>query len=197
MFGANPSGCRLRRSTLTGGVTSAGTTSARSGDTIRRDESPAPIDGERRTGFMFFKDETDGVSRRLHLGRVERPLRKHRREAVRARRAARSSPATRSHIPTRESLNVSLRGVGFVLIPFVLLVCWAAVQRASARGVVFTIVLLNALWVAASAALLIGGWVAPTALSYAFVIAQALFVGVFAWLQCKASRHDGDRVSGE
>ena len=36
---------------------------------------------------------------------------------------------------------------------------------------------------AGSIGLLVSGWVAPTALGYAFVIAQAIVVGVFAELQ--------------
>jgi hypothetical protein len=42
---------------------------------------------------------------------------------------------------------------------------------------------LNVLWVAASIGLLLSGWVAPTLLGYAFVIAQAVVVGAFAELQ--------------
>jgi hypothetical protein len=45
------------------------------------------------------------------------------------------------------------------------------------------IIALNVLWVAGSIGLLVSGWVAPTALGYAFVIAQAIVVGVFAELQ--------------
>jgi hypothetical protein len=45
------------------------------------------------------------------------------------------------------------------------------------------IIALNLLWVVGSMGLLMGGWVAPTALGTAFVIAQAVVVGVFAELQ--------------
>jgi hypothetical protein len=45
------------------------------------------------------------------------------------------------------------------------------------------IIALNLLWVVGSMGLLMGGWVAPTALGTAFVIAQAVAVGVFAELQ--------------
>jgi hypothetical protein len=54
--------------------------------------------------------------------------------------------------------------------------------------VVWSIIVCNASWVAASLLLLVGGWVAPTALGYAFVIAQAVVVGVFAELQYMAVR---------
>jgi hypothetical protein len=68
-------------------------------------------------------------------------------------------------------------------------VAWAAlVGFASARkqlthNFVRAIVVGNALWVFGSLALLVSGYVAPTLLGYAFVIAQALVVGVFAELQ--------------
>lgn len=45
------------------------------------------------------------------------------------------------------------------------------------------IIALNVLWVAGSIALLLGGQVAPTTLGYAFVIMQAVVVGVLAELQ--------------
>ncbi len=45
------------------------------------------------------------------------------------------------------------------------------------------IIALNVLWVAGSIGLLMSGYVAPTMLGHAFVIAQALAVGVFAELQ--------------
>jgi len=45
------------------------------------------------------------------------------------------------------------------------------------------VILINALWVAASIVLLLSGWVAPNALGTVFVIVQALAVAVFADLQ--------------
>ena len=44
------------------------------------------------------------------------------------------------------------------------------------------------LWVAGSVGLLLGGFVAPTVLGYAFVIFQAVVVGVFAELQVMGLR---------
>ena len=52
------------------------------------------------------------------------------------------------------------------------------------------IIALNVLWVVGSAVVLFG-FVAPTLLGYAFVIAQAIVVGVFAELQfIGLRRHD-------
>ena len=45
------------------------------------------------------------------------------------------------------------------------------------------IIALNVAWVAGSIGLLMSGIVAPTVLGYAFVIFQAVVVGVFAELQ--------------
>lgn len=41
----------------------------------------------------------------------------------------------------------------------------------------------NALWLLQSLAVALSDWIAPTTLGYAFVLAQAMAVGVFAELQ--------------
>ncbi|MEZ5670448.1 MAG: hypothetical protein R3F55_24045 [Alphaproteobacteria bacterium] len=76
-----------------------------------------------------------------------------------------------------------LRWAGVAVPPFVALVGWAASRPAVPRQLAVAIVAANAGWVVASIALLVGGWVAPTALGWAFVIAQAVLVGVYAELQ--------------
>jgi hypothetical protein len=76
-----------------------------------------------------------------------------------------------------------MREAGLSLVPFVAFVAWVGTREDVARGVVWTIIAANALWVAASIGLLVSGWVAPTALGYAFVIAQAAVVALFAELQ--------------
>lgn len=76
-----------------------------------------------------------------------------------------------------------LRGAGLFLVPFVALVGWSASRAVPPRPVVRAIIALNVAWVIASLALLVTGRVAPSALGIAFVIAQALAVGVFAELQ--------------
>jgi hypothetical protein len=63
------------------------------------------------------------------------------------------------------------------------LVGFAFTRRQLTRGFVWTIVIGNALWALGSLALLVSGYVAPTVLGHAFVIAQAVVVGVFAELQ--------------
>ncbi len=68
-------------------------------------------------------------------------------------------------------------------------IVWAAVltlastRKTLNRNFVWSIVAGNAAWALGSLALLVSGYVAPTLLGYAFVIAQALVVGAFAELQ--------------
>lgn len=79
------------------------------------------------------------------------------------------------------------------------LVClaWAAAlgalarQSQIARPLAWGVVLGNGAWVAASVALLALGWVQPSGLGTAFVVAQAVGVGVFAELQWWAMRRAG------
>jgi hypothetical protein len=76
-----------------------------------------------------------------------------------------------------------LRGGGAVLVPYVAFVVWVASRAPIPAAGVRTIIVANALWAAASVALLFAGWVAPTALGYAFVIGQALVVAALGELQ--------------
>jgi hypothetical protein len=74
-----------------------------------------------------------------------------------------------------------LIGAGLILIPFVLGVLAVATRKVLPRGGVKAIVAVNVAWVAASLILL--AVTTPNALGYAFVIAQAVAVGVLAELQ--------------
>jgi hypothetical protein len=76
-----------------------------------------------------------------------------------------------------------LRGAGLLLIPFTLFVAYVGLRESHVRGAAWTIVVCNIAWVAASAILLVSGWVSPTMLGYAFVAAQAIAVAVLAELQ--------------
>ena len=76
-----------------------------------------------------------------------------------------------------------MREAGLLLVPYVALVVFVGTRETIARPAVQAIIALNLLWVVGSMGLLMGGWVAPTALGTAFVIAQAVVVGVFAELQ--------------
>ena len=76
-----------------------------------------------------------------------------------------------------------VREAGLILLPFAAFVGFVASRREPARVAVWTIIALNAVWVVDSILLLFTGWVAPNALGYVFVIAQAAMVLVFADLE--------------
>src|SRR5262245_23099627 len=75
------------------------------------------------------------------------------------------------------------RYAGVILLPFAAFLVYLAKRENLSPSAVWTVIVLNALWTAASFMILLTGWVAPTELGYAFVIAQALGVAVFAGLE--------------
>lgn len=76
-----------------------------------------------------------------------------------------------------------LRGAGLVLVPYVAFVVYTGTRETISRSAVWMIIVANVAWAAASALLLASGWVSPTALGYAFVIAQAVVVALLGELQ--------------
>jgi hypothetical protein len=76
-----------------------------------------------------------------------------------------------------------LRYAGLSLIPFVAIVGYLATRESPSRAAVWGVIAYNVLWAVDSMLLLVSGYVAPTALGYAFVIAQASAVAVFAQLE--------------
>jgi hypothetical protein len=76
-----------------------------------------------------------------------------------------------------------LSEAGLVLLPFAALVGYVASRPTPARFAVWAIIGLNVVWVVDSIVLLFTGWVAPNALGYVFVLAQAVAVAVFADLE--------------
>ena len=88
---------------------------------------------------------------------------------------------------------VFLRTVGVLLLPFAAFVGWVALRETPPRGAVLWIVGLNEVYVVASFAILLFGWVQPTALGAAFIVAQALVgagvsVAEFVGLRRETSR---------
>lgn len=83
------------------------------------------------------------------------------------------------------------REAGLVLVPYVAFVAWVGTRETVSRPAVQAVIALNVLWVLGSVGLLMSGWVAPTLLGYAFVIAQAVVVGVLAELQFIGLRRTG------
>src|ERR1044072_7865286 len=76
-----------------------------------------------------------------------------------------------------------MRESGLLLVSFAAPGALVGARETISRPAVQAIIALNVLWVVGSIGLQTSGWVAPTALGYAFVIAQAVAVGVFAELQ--------------
>jgi len=73
-----------------------------------------------------------------------------------------------------------LREAGAILLPFAAVVAYLGTRQAIPRQGVIAVIACNVVWVVGSVALLAGGFVAPTALGHAFVIAQAVAVAVLA-----------------
>ena len=89
-----------------------------------------------------------------------------------------------------------LRGVGLVLLPYAGFVAWLGTRTSPARGAVWAVVAINALWVVDSLVLLASGWVVPTGLGTAFVLGQALVVAGFAAAQAHGLRMAGASSTG-
>jgi hypothetical protein len=76
-----------------------------------------------------------------------------------------------------------LRLAGLILLPYAAGVAYLGTRENLSRGAVWAVIALNAVWVLDSVLLLVSGWVAPTMLGTAFVVAQALVVLLFAEAQ--------------
>ena len=76
-----------------------------------------------------------------------------------------------------------LTGAGLSMLPWCAVLLWLARRDTLDRRAVWAVIAVNAVWVVDSVLLLAGGWVQPTLLGQAFVIAQALAVVLFAELQ--------------
>jgi hypothetical protein len=76
-----------------------------------------------------------------------------------------------------------LLGAGLVCLAWAAITGWLGRRATLSRGVVWSVIILNVLWVTESAFLLISGWVSPTMLGNAFVLVQALLVAGFTEAQ--------------
>jgi hypothetical protein len=80
---------------------------------------------------------------------------------------------------------------GVVLVPWTILVAALSRRPSISRLMLVDVIGINILWAAVSIGLLLTGAVSPTTLGYAFVIAQAGAVGLFAELQVIGMRRAG------
>ncbi len=72
---------------------------------------------------------------------------------------------------------------GIFSVGWALTLGFVSLRERLSHGFVWTIIIANVAWVIGSVALLVSGYASPTWLGYAFVIAQALAVDIFAALQ--------------
>jgi hypothetical protein len=85
---------------------------------------------------------------------------------------------------TMLGLSVSLlRSAGLILFLYAGLVAWLGMRTTLRRLAVLAVIVGNAIWAVDSLLLLASGWVEPTRAGYAFVLAQALVVAMYAQLQ--------------
>jgi hypothetical protein len=88
-----------------------------------------------------------------------------------------------------------LQVAGLILLPFAAGVAYLAARAMPPRPAVWAVIALNAVWALDSGLLLVSGWVAPTALGYAFVIVQAAAVAAFAEIQYVGLRRSTARAA--
>lgn len=76
-----------------------------------------------------------------------------------------------------------LRNTGFVLVIYAALVGFLGTRGMMPKAAVWAVIAVNAMWTVDSIALLMSGWVSPNLFGQAFIVMQAIAVGVFAELQ--------------
>lgn len=91
---------------------------------------------------------------------------------------------------------VLLTGAGLSMLPWCAVLLWLARRDTLDRRAVWAVIAVNAVWVVDSVLLLAGGWVQPTLLGQAFVIAQALAVVLFAELQFLGLKRSAEAACG-
>jgi hypothetical protein len=89
-----------------------------------------------------------------------------------------------------------LRWAGMVLVPFAGALAFLALRPRVSTGAAYALIGCNVLWAADSFILLFTGWVRPTGLGVAFVVAQAAAVAAFAWLEYAGVRRANQLAAG-
>ena len=89
-----------------------------------------------------------------------------------------------------------LRWAGMVLVPFAGVLAFLALRPRVSTRAAYALIGCNVLWAADSFILLVTGWVEPTGLGVAFIVAQAAAVGAFAWLEYVGVRRAAHLAAG-
>jgi hypothetical protein len=76
-----------------------------------------------------------------------------------------------------------LQAAGLILVPYAAWLVSLGFRERLHRPLVWAVIAANGLWVVDSVLLLVSGWVQPSAAGYAFVLAQAAVVALYAGLQ--------------
>ena len=92
--------------------------------------------------------------------------------------------------------EILLSGAGWALVPWVVVVVFAAPREHVRPALIWTIVALNSVWAIESVALLFMESIEANALGIAFVLAQALVVALLAILQASGLRAHRQAAAG-
>ena len=84
---------------------------------------------------------------------------------------------------------------GSALLPFAAMLVWLSNRAEISRQAIWAVIAVNLVWVIDSLLLLVIGWVSPNLFGYAFIIAQALAVGLLAELQWFGLKHSQAAVA--
>lgn len=88
-----------------------------------------------------------------------------------------------------------LRLTGVALIGWTAIVGFLATRETVSRAIVWAVIAGNAVWAIDSLALLATSWIAPNTLGIAFIVMQAIAVGLFAELQYMGLRRSEGAVA--
>lgn len=88
-----------------------------------------------------------------------------------------------------------LRNTGLILVVFALGVGYLASREMMSKAAVWAVIAINAVWTIDSIVLLASGWVSPNLLGQAFIVMQAIAVGVFAELEFIGLRKSASTVA--
>lgn len=88
-----------------------------------------------------------------------------------------------------------LRPLGLFMAAWAALVGYLATRETLSKALVRAVIVGNAVWTIDSLALLATSWIAPNTLGIAFIVMQALAVGLFAELQLMGLRRSDDAIA--